>query len=68
MKVHTANCAHSHLAPASAAEVVTSAARAERFDVRDLALRARFGGNPVLPLAGAWHAEWQTLRSRPGPR
>ena len=38
------------LAPAPAAEAVTSAARADRFDVRDLALRARSGGNPVIPL------------------
>ena len=38
------------LAPAPAAEAVTSAVRADRFDVRDLALRARSGGNPVIPL------------------
>jgi 3-carboxy-cis,cis-muconate cycloisomerase len=39
------------LAPASAAEVVTAAAKATgRYDVRDLALRARHGGNPVIPL------------------
>ncbi|GAB7188294.1 3-carboxy-cis,cis-muconate cycloisomerase [Kitasatospora sp. Ki12] len=37
-------------APASAAAAVDAAARAERFDVRDLALRARAGGNPVIPL------------------
>jgi len=37
-------------APAAAARAVTDAARAERFDVRDLALRARAGGNPVIPL------------------
>ncbi|MFC6061991.1 3-carboxy-cis,cis-muconate cycloisomerase [Streptomyces ochraceiscleroticus] len=37
-------------APAAAAEAVTAAARADRFDVRDLALRARSGGNPVIPL------------------
>ncbi|KUL46165.1 3-carboxy-cis,cis-muconate cycloisomerase [Streptomyces sp. NRRL F-4489] len=37
-------------APARAAEAVTAAARADRFDVRDLALRARAGGNPVIPL------------------
>ncbi|KOG88708.1 3-carboxy-cis,cis-muconate cycloisomerase, partial [Streptomyces varsoviensis] len=29
----------------------TAAARADAFDVRDLALRARDGGNPVIPLA-----------------
>ncbi|GGO53100.1 3-carboxy-cis,cis-muconate cycloisomerase [Streptomyces daqingensis] len=39
------------LAPASAASAVSAAARAERFDVRGLALRARSGGNPVIPLA-----------------
>ncbi|MDI3406182.1 3-carboxy-cis,cis-muconate cycloisomerase [Streptomyces cavernicola] len=38
------------LAPARAAEAVTAAARAERFDVRGLAVRARAGGNPVIPL------------------
>ena len=38
------------LAPASAAAAVTAAARAERFDPRSLALRARSGGNPVIPL------------------
>ncbi|WP_306316570.1 MULTISPECIES: 3-carboxy-cis,cis-muconate cycloisomerase [unclassified Streptomyces] len=38
------------LAPASAGRVVTDAAVAERFDARDLARRARGGGNPVIPL------------------
>lgn len=38
------------LAPAEAAEAVSAAARADRFDLRDLALRARSGGNPVIPL------------------
>lgn len=38
------------LAPAAAARAVTEAARAERFDPRSLALRARAGGNPVIPL------------------
>jgi 3-carboxy-cis,cis-muconate cycloisomerase len=38
------------LAPASAASAVTAAARADRYDVRGLALRARSGGNPVIPL------------------
>ncbi|MFF7757483.1 3-carboxy-cis,cis-muconate cycloisomerase [Streptomyces griseorubiginosus] len=38
------------LAPAGAAEAVTGAARADRFDVRSLADRARAGGNPVIPL------------------
>ncbi|WP_228563661.1 3-carboxy-cis,cis-muconate cycloisomerase [Catenulispora rubra] len=37
-------------APVSAAAAVTEAARAERFDVRGIALRARGGGNPVIPL------------------
>ncbi|WP_111601745.1 lyase family protein [Streptomyces sp. Amel2xB2] len=39
------------LAPREVAAAVTEAARAERFDVRGLALRARSGGNPVIPLA-----------------
>ncbi len=39
------------LAPASAAAAVTAAAAEPgRFDARDLALRARSGGNPVIPL------------------
>ncbi|MGD6742037.1 3-carboxy-cis,cis-muconate cycloisomerase [Streptomyces sp. BH106] len=38
------------LAPAAAGEAVTAVAVAERFDVRDLARRARGGGNPVIPL------------------
>lgn len=38
------------LAPAAAGDAVTAAAVAERFDVRDLARRARGGGNPVIPL------------------
>lgn len=38
------------LAPHSVASAVTKAARAERFDARGLALRARSGGNPVIPL------------------
>lgn len=38
------------LAPAEAAEAVTAAAVPERFDVRDIAVRARGGGNPVIPL------------------
>ncbi|MBD0735616.1 3-carboxy-cis,cis-muconate cycloisomerase [Streptomyces sp. CBMA29] len=37
-------------APAGAGETVTSVARAEHFDIRSLALRARSGGNPVIPL------------------
>ncbi|MFJ6572599.1 adenylosuccinate lyase family protein [Streptomyces sp. NPDC091292] len=39
------------LAPAEAARAVTAAAGdTARFDARDLALRARAGGNPVIPL------------------
>ncbi|MFD9219206.1 3-carboxy-cis,cis-muconate cycloisomerase [Streptomyces sp. NPDC060064] len=38
------------LAPAAAGHSVTEAAHADRFDARSLALRARGGGNPVLPL------------------
>ncbi|GGL04697.1 3-carboxy-cis,cis-muconate cycloisomerase [Sphaerisporangium melleum] len=38
------------LAPVSAARAVTAAAGAARPDVRGLALRARSGGNPVIPL------------------
>ncbi|MEU0424601.1 3-carboxy-cis,cis-muconate cycloisomerase [Streptomyces canus] len=38
------------LAPEGAADRVTEAARADRFDVRSLAERARGGGNPVIPL------------------
>jgi 3-carboxy-cis,cis-muconate cycloisomerase len=39
------------LVPAGAAEAVTAAAAdTGRYDVRDLALRARSGGNPVIPL------------------
>ncbi|MFB6817064.1 3-carboxy-cis,cis-muconate cycloisomerase [Streptomyces sp. NPDC056347] len=39
------------LAPAEAGRAVTAAADAARFDVRDLALAARAGGDPVVPLA-----------------
>ncbi|MFD3578385.1 3-carboxy-cis,cis-muconate cycloisomerase [Streptomyces sp. NPDC058644] len=38
------------MAPAQAAAAVSAAADAGRFDVRDVALRARGGGNPVIPL------------------
>ncbi|WP_329145417.1 lyase family protein [Streptomyces niveus] len=39
------------LAPEAAADAITAAAgEAGRFDVRDVALRARAGGNPVVPL------------------
>ncbi|MFD8384744.1 3-carboxy-cis,cis-muconate cycloisomerase [Streptomyces sp. NPDC059679] len=37
-------------APGAAAVAVADAARAELYDVRDLAVRARAGGNPVIPL------------------
>ena len=52
-------------APAEAVRAVRSAAVADRYDVRSLALRARAGGNPVIPLVadlgehtGAEHAAW----------
>ncbi len=38
------------LAPAEAGQAVTRAARAGAFDLRSLAVRARSGGNPVIPL------------------
>ncbi|MFJ6658121.1 3-carboxy-cis,cis-muconate cycloisomerase [Streptomyces sp. NPDC091377] len=38
------------LAPAEAATAVTEAADATRYDILSLALRARDGGNPVIPL------------------
>src|SRR5262249_9189718 len=38
------------LAPSAAATAVTSAAETGRFDPRDIAVRARGGGNPVIPL------------------
>ncbi|MDK1471895.1 3-carboxy-cis,cis-muconate cycloisomerase [Streptomyces sp. 549] len=44
------------LAPASAATAVTEAADASRYDLRDLAIRARCGGNPVIPLVAALRA------------
>ncbi|MFS8202796.1 3-carboxy-cis,cis-muconate cycloisomerase [Streptomyces sp. CWNU-52B] len=53
------------LAPAEAADAVTATAGAARFDVHALALRARAGGNPVIPLVaelstavGAEHAPY----------
>ena len=39
--------------PQQAAEAITAAAQAERFDLRRIALEARSGGNPVIPLAAA---------------
>lgn len=53
------------LAPAAAAQAVTAAAaETARYDVRDLALRARSGGNPVIPLvadltAAVAEHDWQ---------
>ncbi|MFJ8640493.1 3-carboxy-cis,cis-muconate cycloisomerase [Streptomyces sp. NBC_01693] len=44
------------LAPAGAGRAVTGAAEAGSFDVRELALRARSGGNPVIPLVAALSA------------
>jgi len=44
------------LAPREAADAITAAARADRFDVRALAVRARAGGNPVIPLAAELRA------------
>ncbi|MFI9833474.1 3-carboxy-cis,cis-muconate cycloisomerase [Streptomyces sp. NPDC051913] len=38
------------LAPDEAATAVTSAARSGELDARDIAVRARAGGNPVIPL------------------
>ncbi|MFJ2240485.1 3-carboxy-cis,cis-muconate cycloisomerase [Streptomyces sp. NPDC087859] len=38
------------LAPEEAATAVTAAARSGDFDARDIAVRARTGGNPVIPL------------------
>ncbi|MFF1296715.1 MULTISPECIES: 3-carboxy-cis,cis-muconate cycloisomerase [unclassified Streptomyces] len=38
------------LAPHEAATAVTAAARSGDFDARDIAVRARGGGNPVIPL------------------
>ncbi|MFJ6855853.1 3-carboxy-cis,cis-muconate cycloisomerase [Streptomyces sp. NPDC091271] len=45
--------AASGLAPAEAGRAVTAAADLGSFDVRELALRARSGGNPVIPLVAA---------------
>ncbi|MEU9703617.1 3-carboxy-cis,cis-muconate cycloisomerase [Streptomyces sp. NPDC047981] len=50
-------------APAPAADAVTGAADPARFDARDIALRARAGGNPVIPLVAdltaAVPGEWR---------
>jgi len=42
--------------PKPAADAITSAAFAENFDLRQIALDAREGGNPVIPLAAALRA------------
>jgi 3-carboxy-cis,cis-muconate cycloisomerase len=42
--------------PKQAAEAITSAALAEDFDLRQIALDARAGGNPVIPLVAALRA------------
>ncbi|MBR7830222.1 3-carboxy-cis,cis-muconate cycloisomerase [Actinospica sp. MGRD01-02] len=42
--------------PKQAAEAITSAAQADRFDLRQIALDARDGGNPVIPLVAALRA------------
>ena len=39
-----------------AADAITSAALAENFDLRQIALDAREGGNPVIPLVAALRA------------
>ena len=42
--------------PEQAADAITSAALAENFDLRQIALDAREGGNPVIPLVAALRA------------
>ena len=44
------------LIPKAAGDAITAAALAERFDLRELALSASSGGNPVIPLVGALRA------------
>ncbi|MEB8339751.1 3-carboxy-cis,cis-muconate cycloisomerase [Streptomyces endophyticus] len=55
------------LAPAAAGDAVTAAAVAERFDARDLARRARGGGNPVIPLVADLTAAVSEASSQYGP-
>ena len=43
--------------PKEAADAISSAALAENFDLRQIALDAREGGNPVIPLAAALRAK-----------
>ncbi|MCT4351558.1 3-carboxy-cis,cis-muconate cycloisomerase [Streptomyces sp. Je 1-79] len=55
-------------APSEAADAVTTAAGGARFDARDIALRARAGGNPVIPLVAdltaAVPGEWRAYVHR----
>ncbi|MFE5484288.1 3-carboxy-cis,cis-muconate cycloisomerase [Streptomyces sp. NPDC056527] len=55
-------------APAEAADAVAAAADGARLDVRDLARRARAGGNPVIPLVAdltaAVPGEWRAYVHR----
>ncbi|MFG2639530.1 3-carboxy-cis,cis-muconate cycloisomerase [Streptomyces sp. NPDC048370] len=55
-------------APAAAAEAVTAATVTTRFDARDVALRARSCGNPVIPLVADLTAavpeEWRAYVHR----
>jgi 3-carboxy-cis,cis-muconate cycloisomerase len=46
-----------NVVPGQAAEAITSAALAENFDLRQIALDARSGGNPVIPLVNALRAQ-----------
>ena len=55
------------LAPAETADAVTAAADAARFDVRDLALRARGGGNPVIPLVADLTAAVEAVDAEHAP-
>ncbi|MFC7383065.1 3-carboxy-cis,cis-muconate cycloisomerase [Sphaerisporangium rhizosphaerae] len=56
------------LAPAAAAAAVTAAAaETARYDVRDLASRARSGGNPVIPLVADLTAAVAARDSEAGP-
>lgn len=55
------------LAPAEAAATVTAAADAARFDLRDLALRARGGGNPVIPLVADLTAAVEAVDAEHSP-
>lgn len=55
------------LTPTAAADAITAvAATADRFDVRDVALRARDGGNPVIPLVADLTAAVDDEEARAG--